>query len=620
VSFLANGQTGRTIAWAPDGKFLIFDTAQRSEDAKMVRVDLLPNVPKHREDVFRELFTPGQTPDQPSPATTPDTQTSQPAQPAEPAEPATRRPDPEAVLAAASTPAKPKGKTPPSPVRIVFEGIRERASILPLGLNAQDPVISPDGKTLVFRASTAGQDNLFSYSLDELSKEPPVPGQLTSTKKPKRDWGFTPDGKSVFFLEGGVVTTTPIESPKTKPVPVTAEMDVDFDQEKMVVFDQAWGGLNRRFYDPNFHGADWAAIRTRWAPRIQAARTSDEMRRLLNLMVGELNASHLGVNSPPTPGGPTPRTGDLGLRFDREAYEAGRGLVVREVVALGPAFLEGSIRPGDTLVSVNGRAIERDTNLDFLLQHEVGKRVVLGVRPAGGTRVREAVVRPVGAAVAAGLLYRQWVNERRAYVDRISGGRLGYVHVADMGDASLDQLYIDLDAENQGKQGVVLDLRHNNGGYVNGRVLDVFTRQNFLMMTPRDLFAVPSRQSLGQRALGAPTVLVVNESSLSDAEDFTEGYRTLGVGKVVGVPTAGWIIYTSNQPMIDGSIVRLPQTRVEDLRGQNMELNPRPVDIRVERPLGETLTGRDAQLDAAVASLLSTVQGSQGGPAAPAAR
>jgi tricorn protease len=204
-----------------------------------------------------------------------------------------------------------------------------------------------------------------------------------------------------------------------------------------------------------------------------------------------------------------------------------------------------------------------------------------------------------------GLLYRQWVEERRALVDRVSGGKVGYVHMADMSDASLQQLYVDLDAQNEAKQGVVIDVRNNNGGYINGYALDVFTRKNYLTMTPRGLPPVPSRQNLGQRALGLPTVLVTNESSLSDAEDFTEGYRTLKLGKVVGQPTAGWIIFTGSESLIDGSSVRVPGWRIQDLRGQTMEMNPRPVDVEVERPLGESGAGTDAQLERAVKELLA---------------
>ncbi|HYF22738.1 MAG TPA: S41 family peptidase [Caulobacteraceae bacterium] len=603
ISFLANGDTGRRVAWSPDGKYVLFSSAHRSEPSQMIRVDLLPNVPKFREDAFREMFKATEsTPDKPNPSpTTPPGETKAEDEAAAPAE------LPAAAPAKGKAAAGAKAKT--TSVKIVFEGIRERATILPLGMSADDPAISPDGKTLVFSGSSgSGPANLYSYNLDELAKEPPFPQALTSSRRPKGDYAFTPDSKKIFFLEAGAVTSTPIESPKAKVTAVTAEMEVDFDVEKRVVFDQAWGTLNRRFYDPNFHGRDWNAARGATAPYVEGARTPDEMRRVINLMIGELNASHSGLNRSPELN-PAPRVGDLGLRFDREAYEAGRGLAVREVIRLGPADLEGSIKVGDVLLAVDGTAIGRTANLDQLLQGKIGRRTVLRVAPGGdAAKARNVVVRPIGGAVATGLLYRQWVNDRRAYVNRISGGKLGYVHIPDMGDQSLAQLYVDLDAENQGKQGVVIDIRNNNGGYVHGRVLDVFSRKTILTMTPRDLFGLPSRQALGQRAFDSPTVLVTNESSLSDAEDFTEGYKLLGLGQVVGTPTSGWIIYTSGQPLIDGSILRVPFIKIEDTKGQNMELNPRPVDIRVERPLGETLTGRDAQLEAAVQELLKRVQ------------
>jgi tricorn protease len=588
VTFLANGNVGK-VAWSPDGKYLLVDSGQRSEDAKILRVDLLPNVPKFKEDAFRDLFKPADAPDKPTPG--PDSKSSEPA----------KTDTPPKSVTAGDKPAGPKKKV--EPVRIVFEGIRERASFLPLGMDVSQPLISPDGKTLVFRARQASQTNFYTYNLDELAKEPASPVQLTSTRKPKGDIAFSSDGKELWFLEGGSIVSTPLDTPKPKPLAVNAELDVDFDVEKNVVFEQAWGVLDRGFYDAKFHGADWAKLRERWAPYIAGSRTGDELRRNINLLIGELNASHSGISKQADPSVQVVRAANLGLRFDRDAYEAGKGLVIREVIALGPAALEGSIKPGETLVAVNGEPLSPGVNLDRLLRGAAGKRTLLTIGGEGG-KTREAAVRPVATATATGLLYRQWVNDRRAYVEKVSGGKLGYVHIADMSDGSLAQLYIDLDAQNQGKQGVVVDVRNNNGGYVNGHVIDVFARRNYLMMTARDRFPVPSRQNLGQRALGLPTVLVTNESSLSDAEDFTEGYRSLGLGKVVGKPTAGWIIFTGGRQLIDGSNVRLPFIRIEDLRGQNMELNPRPVDVDVDRPLGETLSGGDAQLDAAVKVLL----------------
>jgi len=323
------------------------------------------------------------------------------------------------------------------------------------------------------------------------------------------------------------------------------------------------------------------------------------MRRLISLMLGELNASHSGISAPGGGGGPA--VGKLGLRFDAAEYETNGKLKVREVLKLGPADV-AKIQVGETLESVDGVAVDGKTNLDALLKGKAGKRVELKVNG------RAVVVRPVSAMAEGNLRYRQWVEGRRAYVDKISGGKLGYVHMRDMGDASLQQLYVDLDIENQTKAGVVIDIRNNNGGFVNAYALDVFTRRPYLRMEQRGMPQSPARATLGQRALELPTILVINQFSLSDAEDFTEGYRTLKLGKVVGEPTAGWIIYTGGVQLVDGSALRTPMIKVFDHEGKNMELAPRPVDVPVERPVGETLTGKDVQLDTAVRELLTQMR------------
>ena len=585
ITFLANGFAASNIAWSSDGKYILFDTAQRSENVDMARVDLTPHVPKYREDELRDLFhTPGQPPAAPS---------KDEAHPNESTLAETQKDASKSEKASAEA-----KKTEPMP--ITFDGIRERLTFLPLGLSTNAPLISPDGKTLVFLARSANHENIYSYSLEENAKEPAVPKQLTSTAGGKGQYFFTPDSKELVFLEDGQPRRITLESGQTKPINASATLDIDFEQDKTIAFEEAWSILNRRFYDSDFHGRNWAQMHETFAPYIAGSRTPDEMRRDIGLMIGELNASHSGIRGPEVR---AVKTGRLGLRFERDSYEGGKGLIVREVVPLGPAAVEGGIHPGDKLLAVNGRVLDVHVNLDELLEDQAGRRTVLKIAGKDG-KEREAIVQPVDSAAEAGLLYRAWVDSNRAQVEKLSGGKLGYVHIADMGDRSLKQLYIDLDAQNEGRKGVVIDIRNNNGGYVNGHALDVFTRKNYLMMTPRGLTAQPSRQELGQRALGLPTVLLTNESSLSDAEDFTEGYRSLKLGKVVGTPTAGWIIYTSGEELIDGSTVRTPQIRIQDLRGETMEGHPRPVDVEVIRQPGETLKGHDSQLEKAVTELL----------------
>jgi tricorn protease len=216
-------------------------------------------------------------------------------------------------------------------------------------------------------------------------------------------------------------------------------------------------------------------------------------------------------------------------------------------------------------------------------------------------------VRPANNTTEKELLYRDWVDRQRAYVTKASGGRLGYVHIRDMSQEALDRLYLDLDTENQVREGIVVDVRNNTGGFVNAYAIDVLARKSYFNMTGRDQAAAPSRIVLGQRSLERPTILVTNRHSLSDAEDFTEGYRALKLGKVVGEPTAGWIIYTSNYNLIDGSSLRLPNTRITTAEGAPMELHPRPVDLAVDKPLGESYQAHDSQLDAAVSELLKEI-------------
>ena len=229
--------------------------------------------------------------------------------------------------------------------------------------------------------------------------------------------GFSPDGKEVFYLEAGKIVAIPVDTRVARPLAVTAELDVNFDEEKQEVFHQAWTIVNETYYDPKFHGANWSDARGQYAKWIEASRTPDEMRRVIGLMIGELNSSHSGISAGQQGPAAAAVTGRLGLTID-PADNA-----ILSVLPLGPADVAG-IKAGEKLLSVDGKALTASVNLDELLQYRIDKRTLVST-----SAKKDIALLPINNAAQKRLLYRAWVEDRRAYVSKISNGRLGYVHI-----------------------------------------------------------------------------------------------------------------------------------------------------------------------------------------------
>ena len=571
VSFLANSFMG-SLDWSAKGDYIVYRTAQRTEQSRLVKVDMVPLPPTFDENAFRDLFN--------QPRDTTDGGTAP-----------RRSAGPDSARDAVDTPEE---------IRIVFEGIRRRGGFVNTDFPVGQVLLSPDGETGIL----AGDD-----ALHRVTFGPNGDVEIERMEATGSPIAFSSNGKQLYVSLRGQLRVVSLPGGRTRTVSTSIAWTEDFDATRMAAFEQAWGEMRDGFYDANYHGTDWLAVRERFRPQIEGARTRAELSRLMNLMLGELNASHLGHSgrTGPPQGGDRAVTGRLGLRFDRVVYENDGRFIVTEVLELGPAHVAGEIAVGDEVLALGGTALDRESDLHRLLENTPGRKVVLSVRTGGGAP-RDVEVMPALHVAERQLVYRNWVESRRAYVDSISGGRLGYVHIASMSEGALDQLIFDLDQENHAKDGVVIDVRNNNGGFVNVYAIDILARRNYFTMQGRaSAVQSPSRVQLGQRALLAPTVLVTNQHTLSDGEDFTEGYRELGLGKVVGEPTAGWIIFTGSRRLVDGTSIRMPGTFIRDNRGQNMELNPRPVDVEVERATGEWYQGRDSQLDRAVEVLLRQI-------------
>ena len=578
VSFLANTRFG-SLDWSSTGDYLVFRTGQRTEPGQLVRVDLVPRTPTFQEDRFWDLFNEQQTEERPE----------------------------REERAPSDAPAGGAAPAEPVSVEIDFDGIRRRGHLVDLDFSVSSVLLSPDGE----HAAVSGGGGLYylTFETDGGVDVRPLGGRVQGGGGGGFGGGqamqFSANGRELYLMRGGQIRVMNISSGDTRTISTSAEVDIDFAREKVAVFEQSWGEMRDGFYDDQYHGADWDAVRETFAPRAAGAQTRPELSRLLNLMLGELNSSHLGHRGGPA--GPSPeQTGKLGLRFDRLAFENEGRFRVTEIIELGPVHIDGSIYVGEYVVEVNGTTLTGSTNLNEVLSGTPGEKVNVRVSgDANGSGARDVELQPIATGAERQLVYRAWVESRRAYVDELSNGRLGYVHIASMSEGALSQLIFDLDQGNHGKEGVVVDVRNNNGGFVNVYAIDILSRRNYFTMENRGGVEAPSRVQLGQRALLAPTVLVTNQHTLSDGEDFTEGYRLLELGKVVGEPTAGWIIYTGSAGLVDGTSVRMPRTKIRDTRGQVMELNPRPVDIEIERPTGESYLGIDTQIERAVEELLA---------------
>ncbi len=577
VSFLGN-TFGDSLWWSPDGKSLYFNTSERTEQGEIARVDLVPRQPKFREQQFLDLFN-------------------------ESSSPARSNTSPASGTANGSR-SKSQGTHKPVHVKIDFTHISRRLHLLPVGLDAGSIRISPDGKTLLFAAEVGGYVNLYTWSLNPLALKPPVAHQLTSSPGDKSSAQFSPDGKTVWYLDSGKIYSVPVKGGHAKRFATSADMTIDFQAEKEVAFHEAWKWLQVNYHNPDMNGVDWNAVRKRYAPLVAGAETDSALARILNRMVGELDSSHSGVydrlhRAPDV-------VGRIGLRFDPEVYEKHGAFRISEVIPQSPAAVVGGIAAGDYLLAVDGTKLDAATNLDSLLTNRIGKETVLTVADdARGGHSRKIKVKPVNAGSASQFIYESWVDHNREMVSKLSHGRLGYIDLPDMSMRSLQRLYRAINVHNGDREGVVIDVRNNFGGFVNAYALDALSRRHYLNMTFRGMPRANARPLLGQSALERPTVLITNRVTLSDGEDFTEGYRELHLGKVVGEPTAGWIIYTSAGKLVDGTTVRLPFITITTEGDKPMEMHPRPVDVSVERPLGEAYRGVDSVLEAAVRTLLA---------------
>lgn len=499
------------------------------------------------------------------------------------------------------------------PIKIDFEEIHNRLSqVTSLPGNERQVLISKDGETFYFTASSnvsRGSD-LYSIKFDGSEIK-----QLSKGGKSPRGLQLDPKGTDLYGLRRGVLNKIGAKKGDFTSYPHSAKMIINHSQEREEVFEEGWMAIKNGFYDPNFHGEDWKALHDKYKPQAMAASTDQDFRYIFNLMLGQLNASHMGMYGSNPEQTVRERTGKLGI----EVRPGKKGLMVSHVVKNSPADRSQSkINEGDIILEVDGQEITETTNFYELFQDESNNEVLMKLKAKSGKN-REIAIRP--SRSLGNLLYEEWVRERKRLVEEYSDGRLGYIHIQGMNFPSFERFERELTASGLGKEGIVIDVRFNGGGWTTDYLMAVLNVQQHAYTVPRGAAEnlekengkfkefYPYSERLPLASWTKPSIAMCNESSYSNAEIFSHAYKSLGLGSLVGMPTFGAVISTGGKGLLDGSFIRMPfRGWYVKSSGMNMENGPAVPDVVLENAPDERAKGTDTQLKKAVEILLQQIE------------
>lgn len=497
----------------------------------------------------------------------------------------------------------------PEPIVIDFEDIHERlVQVTSLPGDETNLEISKDGKTFYFIApSSSGKGrDLFSIKWDgkdikELTKGGANPSVLQ----------FDGEMTYLYMLKNGSLSRMKAGGDSAENIAFSASMQIDHIAERKQIFEEAWRTLDAGFYDPGFHGKDWKALKEKYEPWALEASTMRDFRDVFNIMAGQLDASHMGMYGGDRAETQNERTGLLGIEIAPEE----KGVRVVRVIPDTPADRSTSkLEKGDLITAVNGASAGDGVNFYSLLVNRAGERILLSVEDGKG-KEREVAIRPVESI--RNELYDEWVDWNRERTEKLSKGRLGYLHIQAMGWRSFERFEREFTAAASGKDGIVIDVRFNGGGWTTDYLMAVLNVDQHAYTIPRgaakDLKKehlkfreyYPYAERLPFHPWMKPSIAICNESSYSNAEIFSHAYKTLGIGTLVGKPTFGAVISTGGKRLIDGSLVRLPfRAWYVKATDENMEHGPAVPDIIVDNGPECKGNGTDPQLERAVEELL----------------
>lgn len=500
------------------------------------------------------------------------------------------------------------------PIKIDLKGIHDRLRRINLPDTFEGSLIfSPDGKKLAFSASIDGKSGWYSVEFPDKLQ----PKLMSSTVLSKARWPKAANG--ILGLSRG--SPTKLEGGEKQ---IDYSFSVRHERSRSgrlrEGFNAAWQAMFNIWYDPAMGNHNWDSIRRKYVDAASRAYDERGLAEIIELMLGELNGSHLGF----TPGmadpdtDPLPSTGrsfkttvHLGVRF--ESKYPGPGLKIRDVLRNGPGDLETSkLRAGDIVLSIDGQKVDPAADLTELLNGPLDRDIKLVVQRPGDkpneTSEIMVTLRPISYLRARNLLYDDWVEHNRRMVEKLSENKLGYLHIRAMDNSSFIEFERQLYNVGYGRQGLVIDVRDNGGGSTTDHLLTSLTQPRHAITIPRDGGTGYPHDRMIYATWSKPIVVLCNQNSYSNAEIFSHAIKALGRGKLVGVRTAGGVVSTGVARVTDIGVLRAPfRGWFSIVDGRDMELNGAVPDYVVWPLPGEMPSGVDRQLEQAVKVLQEEV-------------
>ena len=412
----------------------------------------------------------------------------------------------------------------------------------------------------------------------------------------------TADDKFFYVHSGGSISKISTAKGTRETISYSGEFDYKPAEEREYMFEHIWKQVNEKFYTADIHGIDWEGYRETYRKFLPHIDNNFDFQEMLSELLGELNGSHTGARYQYRSG---LNMGTLGAIYDN-SYD-GDGLKIAEVLKGGPLYIaDPEIKAGDIITAINGIEIKAGDRWYDHLKKQGGKKILITVKKKGG-KARSFYME--AGFTDHTQMYNRWVRQREEMVERLSGGKVGYVHVEGMDSESFRRVYSELLGKYRTCEAVIVDTRHNGGGWLHDDLATLLSGKEYIRFEPRGQYIGTEPYNKWTK----PSCVLIGEDNYSDACGFPYTYKTLEIGKLIGAPVPGTMTAVWWENQINQSIVfGIPQVGALAVKEgrylENMQIEP---DILVYNDPASVLRGEDKQLEAAVAEMLKTIENSK---------